>query len=110
MAIGSVANPFLLTSIPCPVTSLITRRQARWTFCAGHFMIYGQDRMWRRSPGWIDTLGPPAACRMQVFRLIIAPLSWWTYSPDLGLVGAGRGDEKTFVTGLMAKDRRQGLV
>ena len=30
-----------------PITPLIVRRQAWWTFTAGGFHTYGQDQMWR---------------------------------------------------------------
>ena len=59
-----------------PITPLLVRRQAWWAFMAGGFITYGQDQMWRMSPGWTSTFDTPGADHMTLFKQIghFAPL------------------------------------
>jgi hypothetical protein len=72
-----------------PITPLIVRRQAWWTWMAGGFFTYGQNQMWRMEPGWTAAFDTPGAEQMGVFRAIIERRPWWTMIPDQSLFAEG---------------------
>jgi hypothetical protein len=78
-----------------PITPLLVRRQAWWTFMAGGFHTYGQDQMWRLSKGWTKTFGTPGAQQMSVLKQIVTSRPWWKTFPDQGLFASGTGSERT---------------
>jgi len=78
-----------------PITPLLVRRQAWWTFMAGGFHTYGQNQMWRMEKGWTKTFGTPGARQMTVFKQIATSRPWWRTFPDQGLFAAGTGSERT---------------
>ncbi len=74
-----------------PITPLVARRQAWWTFLAGGFHTYGQNQMWRMEPGWLDGLNAPGAGHMSVLVRIVTSLDWWKWVPDQSVFADGPG-------------------
>ncbi|MHB1294709.1 MAG: apiosidase-like domain-containing protein [Anaerolineae bacterium] len=89
-----------------PITPLVVRRQAWWSFMAGGFFTYGQDRMWRMGPGWTETLNTPGAEQMSLMRKIVESRPWWQLSPDQGVFVAGVSSERTLNAAMRAADGR----
>ena len=74
-----------------PITPLVVRKQAWWTFLAGGFHTYGQNQMWRMEPGWLSTLDTPGAFQMGVFKNIVTAREWWKLVPDQSVFVDGPG-------------------
>jgi hypothetical protein len=74
-----------------PITLLVVRKQAWWTFLAGGFHTYGQNEMWRMEPGWLSTLDTPGAFQMGVFKNIVIAREWWKWVPDQSVFVDGPG-------------------
>ena len=74
-----------------PITPLVVRKQAWWTFLAGGFHTYGQNQMWRMEPGWLSTLDTPGSFHMSVFKKIVTPREWWKWVPDQSVFVNGPG-------------------
>lgn len=74
-----------------PITPLVARKQAWWTFLAGGFHTYGQNQMWRMEPGWLSTLDTPGADHMSVFRGIVTARDWCKLIPDQSVFVDGPG-------------------
>ena len=74
-----------------PITPLIVRKQAWWSFLAGGFHTYGHNDMWRKNPAWHDSLGSPGAQQMRVLKEVLAPRQWWTLVPDQAVIALGAG-------------------
>jgi len=83
-----------------PITPLLVRRQAWWSFMAGGFHTYGQNQMWRMEPGWESTFDTPGAGHVTLMRKILESLPWWELNPDQGLFASGVGSEKTLNAGM----------
>jgi hypothetical protein len=93
-----------------PITPLIVRRQAWWTFTAGGFFTYGQDQMWRMGPQWTSTFDTPGALQMGLFRKIATSRPWWRMVPDQGLFDSGVSCERTLNTALRTVESDGALV
>jgi hypothetical protein len=87
-----------------PITPLLCRRQAWWAFMAGGFYTYGQDAMWRMSPGWTETFDTPGADHMGLMRRIAVSRPWWQRVPDQGLFNSGVSSERTLNTAVRGED------
>ncbi len=83
-----------------PITPLIVRRQAWWSFMAGGFHTYGQNQMWRMEKGWDTTFNTPGADQVAKMKEILAPLDWWELTPNQGVFASGVGSEKTLNTAM----------
>ncbi|MCC7206045.1 MAG: DUF4038 domain-containing protein [Anaerolineae bacterium] len=93
-----------------PITPLVVRRQAWWTFAAGGYFTYGQNQMWRAQPGWTSTFDTPGARQMGIFRQIAAALPWWDRLPDQTLIEEGIGGGETLNAAVRGSDGRWALV
>ena len=50
---------------PAPITPLLVRQQAYWSYLSGGFHTYGHNDLWRCNPTWrtaIDSPGPTDGC------------------------------------------------
>ncbi len=74
-----------------PITPLVARRQAWWTFLAGGFHTYGQNQMWRMEPGWLSTLDTPGAGHMSILKQVVERVAWWKWVPDQSVFAEGPG-------------------
>jgi len=93
-----------------PITPLIVRRQAWWAFMAGGFITYGQDQMWRMSPGWTSTFDTPGAQHMAQFRAIASSRPWWKRVPDQGLFASGVSCERTLNAAVRSVDSDWAMI
>lgn len=87
-----------------PITPLIVRRQAWWTFMAGGFVTYGQNLNWRDEPHWSDGWNQPGAGHMTLFKKIATSRPWWQMIPDQGLFDSGVSSERTQNTAMRTQD------
>lgn len=78
-----------------PITPLVVRRQAWWTYMAGGFFTYGQNQMWRMDPGWTSAFDTPGTLQMTVFRRVATSRPWWQRVPDQSLFASGVSCERT---------------
>jgi hypothetical protein len=74
-----------------PITPLVARKQAWWTFLAGGFHTYGQNQMWRMEPGWLSSLDTPGAFHMSVFKKVVTAREWWKLVADQSVFVNGPG-------------------
>jgi hypothetical protein len=65
-----------------PVTPLMVRRQAYWSYLAGGYHSYGHNDIWRVLPTWKSELDAPGASQMRVLRNVFTGLQWWNLVPD----------------------------
>ncbi len=93
-----------------PITPHVVRREAWWTVMAGGFHTYGQDQMWRMSPGWDKTFDTPGANQVAMMKTIMMSLPWWELSPDQGLFATGTGSERAVNTAMRSRDGQRALI
>lgn len=93
-----------------PITPLVVRRQAWWTFMAGGYFTYGHNQMWRLEPGWTAAFDTPGARQMALFRRLATSRRWWEMVPDQGLFAAGVGCERALNAARRAVDGSCALV
>jgi hypothetical protein len=65
-----------------PVTPLMVRRQAYWSYLAGGHHSYGHNDCWRVLPTWMSALDAPGALQLGVLRKIFTTRQWWDLVPD----------------------------
>lgn len=87
-----------------PITPLIVRRQAWWSFMGGGFFTYGHNQNWRMEPGFLFCLNSPGAHQMGIFRQIACSRPWWKMVPDQGFFADGISSERTLNTALRSFD------
>jgi len=78
-----------------PITPLLVRKQAYWSYLAGGFHSYGHNDIWRKNPTWREALEAPGARQMGVLKKIFISRPWWKYVPDQSVFAKGASDEKT---------------
>jgi hypothetical protein len=73
-----------------PVTPLLARRQAYYSYLAGGFRTYGHNDSWRILPTWRASLDAPGAWQVGKIRTIFESLAeWWLLSPDQSVLATG---------------------
>ncbi len=87
-----------------PITPLVVRRQAWWTFMAGGFVTYGQYRNYPDEPRWAEGWDRPGAGHMTIFKQIATSRPWTQMVPDQSLFGSGVSSERTLNTALRTLD------
>lgn len=93
-----------------PITPLLVRRQAWWTFTGGGFHTYGHNDNWRMQPNWLSMLDSPGAAQMTHFREIATSRKWWQFSPSQCVFAAGASEGRTLNTALRSADSRCILI
>lgn len=68
-----------------PISPLLVRKQAYWSYLAGGHHSYGHNDSWRVLPTWKAALDAPGACQMAVLRNIFTARAWWDLAPDQGV-------------------------
>ena len=81
-----------------PVTPLMVRRQAYWSYLAGGYHSYGHNDVWRVLPTWKSALEAPGASQMEVLRKIFTGREWWQLVPDQSVFACQRPDGKMMNT------------
>jgi hypothetical protein len=95
-----------------PVTPLIVRRQAYYTYLSGGFHTYGHNDSWRILPGWKAALDAPGAAQVGKTRGIFESLAeWWLLTPDQEvLASGGNTDGDVLHLGARHKDGKWAMV
>jgi hypothetical protein len=78
-----------------PITPLIVRKQAYWSYLGGGFHTYGHNDIWRKNANWRDALDSPGAQQLGILARILAPLKWWDLVPDQSVFVHGAGSDET---------------
>jgi hypothetical protein len=65
-----------------PITPLLVRQQAYWSYLAGGFHSYGHNHNWRVPPDWKSALDAPGARQMKILGEIFKARNWWDLVPD----------------------------
>ncbi len=78
-----------------PITPLVIRKQAYWTYLSGGFFTYGHSDMWRKAPTWKASLSSEGARDMQILHRLFAGISWWELRPDQQLFASGESSGTT---------------
>jgi len=69
-----------------PVTPLMVRKQAYWTYLSGGHHSYGHNDSWRILPTWKSALDAPGAVQMGILKNLFTSLNWWDLVPDQSLI------------------------
>jgi hypothetical protein len=93
-----------------PITPLVTRRQAWWTFMGGGFFTYGHNQNWRMEPGSLSCLNSPGANQMTIFQKIVRSRPYWEMIPDQSFFANGIGSENTLNTALRTVDSSCSMI
>jgi hypothetical protein len=73
-----------------PVTPLLVRRQAYYSYLSGGFHTYGHNDSWRILPTWRASLEAPGAGQVGKIRRIFESLpEWWLLAPDQSVFASG---------------------
>jgi hypothetical protein len=77
-----------------PITPLLVRRQAYYSYLAGGFHTYGHNDLWRALPTWRTALDAPGAFQLGKLRELFEKLSeWWYLRPDQSVLASGGNSE-----------------
>jgi hypothetical protein len=69
-----------------PVTPLMVRKQAYWSYLSGGHHSYGHNDSWRLLPTWKAALDAPGAFQMGILKKIFTGLQWWELVPDQSIL------------------------
>jgi hypothetical protein len=73
-----------------PVTPLLVRRQAWYSYMAGGFHTYGHNDLWRVLPTWRQAIEAPGASQAGKARSVLESLpEWWLLTPDQSVLASG---------------------
>ena len=75
-----------------PVTPLMVRKQAYWSYLSGGFHSYGHNDNWRLPSRWRESLDAPGAAQMRVLKDIFTARQWWKLIPDQSIFAEGSTD------------------
>ena len=78
-----------------PITPLVVRKEAYWSYLGGGFHTYGHNDMWRHNPTWRQSMDSPGAREMGILRKILTSRQWWKLVPDPSVFVLGAGSDKT---------------
>jgi hypothetical protein len=95
-----------------PVTPLLSRRQAYYTYLSGGFYTYGHNDSWRILPTWRAALDAPGAFQVGKLRKVFESLpEWWLLTPDQSVLAAGGNtDGQVLYLSARHKDGKWALV
>lgn len=73
-----------------PVTPLLIRRQAYYSYLSGGYHTYGHNDSWRILPTWRASLDAPGAAQIGKIPAIFGSLAeWWFLTPDQSVLASG---------------------
>jgi Protein of unknown function (DUF4038)/Putative collagen-binding domain of a collagenase len=87
-----------------PITPLLVRKQAYWSYLAGGFHTYGHNDIWRKNPTWRQALDAPGARQMSVLKKVFTARQWWKLVPDQSVFASGASGEKTLNVAARSSD------
>jgi len=74
-----------------PVTPLMVRRQAYWSYLSGGHHSYGHNDCWRLMPTWVSALDAPGAMQLGILNEIFTTRQWWNLLPDQSVLAGQDG-------------------
>jgi hypothetical protein len=78
-----------------PITPLVVRKEAYWSYLGGGFHTYGHNDMWRHNPTWRQSMDSPGARQMGILKKILTSRQWWKMTPDPSVFVLGVNSDKT---------------
>ncbi|MGD0497985.1 MAG: DUF4038 domain-containing protein [Bryobacteraceae bacterium] len=95
-----------------PVTPLLVRRQAYYSYLSGGSYTYGHNDSWRILPTWRAALAAPGANQVGYARNIFESLpEWWFLTPDQSVLAAGANSSgDVLYLGARHKDGKWAMV
>lgn len=78
-----------------PITPLVVRKEAYWSFLGGGFHTYGHNDIWRHNPTWRQSMDSPGARQMGILKKILTSRQWWKLVPDPSVFVLGANSGKT---------------
>ncbi|MGA2207002.1 MAG: DUF4038 domain-containing protein [Terracidiphilus sp.] len=78
-----------------PITPLIVRKEAYWSYLGGGFHTYGHNDIWRKNPDWRESLDSPGARQLGILERLLAAHEWWKLVPDQSVFARGAGSDET---------------
>lgn len=78
-----------------PITPLVVRRQAYWSYLAGGHHSYGHNDNWRMNPTWQASLNAQGARHLAILQQLFTARHWWDLVPDQGVFAEGAGAGNT---------------
>jgi hypothetical protein len=92
------------TEIPPPVSPLVVRKAAYWSYLAGGFTTYGHAGMWRKWPAWRQLMDSSGARQMMILKDIFTRLEWWKLVPDQSVFVLGVNSDTTLNAAARSSD------
>jgi hypothetical protein len=86
-----------------PVTPLMVRKQAYWSYMAGGHHSYGHNDSWRLLPTWKSALDAPGAFQMGVLKKIFTAREWWNLVPDQAIFADQKSQNTVLNTAVSSK-------
>ncbi len=78
-----------------PITPLLIRKQAYWSYLAGGSYTYGHNDIWRKNVTWRQALDSPGARQMGILKTVLTSQEWWKHVPDQSVsTPAAPGEER----------------
>jgi hypothetical protein len=93
-----------------PITPLVVRKEAYWSFLGGGFHTYGHNDMWRHNPTWRQSMDSPGARQMGILKKILTSRQWWKLVPDPSVFVLGAGSDKTLNVAARSMDGDSAIV
>jgi hypothetical protein len=78
-----------------PITPLIVRKEAYWSYLGGGFHTYGHNDIWRKNPTWRESLDSPGARQLGILARLLTAHEWWKLAPDQSVFARGAGSDET---------------
>lgn len=77
-----------------PITPLIVRKEAYWSYLGGGFHTYGHNDIWRKNPSWRESLDSPGARQLGILARLLTSYAWWKLTPDQAVFVRGAGSDE----------------
>ncbi len=81
-----------------PITPLLVRKQAYWSYLSGGYHSYGHNDIWRKLPTWKSALDAPGAYQLGILKDMFTDRNWWQLVPDQSLIVTQEKPKKVFNT------------
>ena len=78
-----------------PITPLIVRKEAYWSYLGGGFHTYGHNDIWRKNPDWRESLDSPGARQLGILERLLTAHEWWKLVPDQAVFVRGASSDET---------------
>ena len=93
-----------------PITPLVVRKQAYWSYLAGAFFTYGHNSMWRHPDTWSQALNSEGARNMDVLGDLFTSLDWSKLIPDQSILVDTNDTGQTWNVAARAEDGSWAMI